>query len=280
MTSNYYALEVADTRGTVYTGVYTPAAAACPANTGVCSVTPANALSAGTSYSWRISATNSNATTTAIAPMTFSTASGAMGPSVPPAPTLVTPIGTIDTITPRYTWNPSPAATSYELIVQNTAGVAANLTVTAEVANCPSGTCGITPPGSLTNGAAYNWFVRASNSFGTSAWSAPNSITVSVIGPGVPSAPVLIGPSGSVPFANPIFGWNAVSGATGYSIVVQNTMGVAFQQLLDASACQSSGVCNAQPPGPLPSGTYNWFVKAVNSYGASDWSVGMSVTIP
>ena len=133
------------------------------------------------------------------------------------------------------------------------------------------------PSVALTNGATYNWFVRASNDLGTSAWSAPKTITVSAIGPGVPSAPVPIGPSGTT-VAQPILSWNEVSNASGYEVVVQNTAGVAFHQVLTTSTC-FGGICSAQPPGAIPPGTYNWFVKALNSFGASAWSAGRTITI-
>jgi hypothetical protein len=62
-------------------------------------------------------------------------------------------------------------------------------------------------------------------------------------------------------------------------IVVQNTAGVAYYEVLDTRTCTASSTCAAQPPGPIPAGTYNWFVKASNSYGASDWSAGRTITI-
>jgi hypothetical protein len=240
-------------------------------------VTPASALANGNVYNWFVNATNAVGTGpwSAAAFITVS----AVGPSVPTPPTLRTPSGTIDTPTPHYVWNPSPGATSYELIVQNTAGVAVNLTVTSEVAACPSGTCSITASNALTNGGTYNWFVRASNAYGTSAWSAPNTITVSV-GTAAPASPVLMGPSGTAAFARPLFVWMEVTNATGYSIVVQNTAGVVFYQALGTETCLASATCAAEPPGPLPSGTYNWFVNATNSHGTSAWSSPLTITIP
>jgi hypothetical protein len=279
--TSYYLL-VQNTAGVAVGVSYTAAAAGCGAGTGTCSVTPSSSLGNGAVYNWFVSATNGVGTGPWSAATTITVS--AAGPGIPAPPSaLYLPSVTTDTLTPRYLWSASPGATSYELIVQNTAGVAANLTVTSEVAHCPSGSCDITPPGALTNGATYNWFVRATNNLGTSAWSAPNTFTVSAIGPGVPAAPVLMGPSGVASSATPIFVWEEVSGATGYSIVVQNTAGVVFYQVLGTATCLASfptATCAAQPPAPLPSGTYNWFVSATNSYGTGPWSSARTLTIP
>ena len=53
--------------------------------------------------------------------------------------TLVSPSGNVATTTPTYTWNAVAGAASYELLVQNTAGVALDLTVSATAAGCASG---------------------------------------------------------------------------------------------------------------------------------------------
>jgi hypothetical protein len=101
---------------------------------------------------------------------------GASG--TPAAPSLVSPSGTIATTTPTYTWNASAGATSYQVLVQNTQGVAVNVTVSATAAGCGSGTgtCSTTPSTALAAHTAYSWFVKAANSQGVSDWSAGLSI--------------------------------------------------------------------------------------------------------
>jgi hypothetical protein len=272
--ASYYLL-VQNTAGVAVSRTVTAAEAGCAAGIGACEITPANPLISGATYVWFLNAANAVATSAWSAGLTFTV--NVAGPSVPQPPVLDAPSGTVATLTPNFRWNPSAGGTSYELIVQNTSGVGVNLSVTSSVATCQTGTCSIVPWVPLTNGATYNWFVRASNDLGTSAWSAPKTITVSAIGPGIPSSPVSIGPTGNT-IAQAIFSWNEVTNATGYEIVVQNTAGVAFYQALTTSTC-FGGICSAQPSGPIPSGTYSWFVKAVNAFGASAWSAGRAITV-
>ena len=84
-------------------------------------------------------------------------------------------------MTPTYRWNMSPGATSYYLLVQNTAGVAVGESHTATELGCAGGGTGVctwTPSVGLTHGATYSWFVNATNSLDTSAWSAGKSMTI------------------------------------------------------------------------------------------------------
>src|SRR6185437_5603485 len=87
------------------------------------------------------------------------TVNGAGGTStpgaVPAAPTLVSPSGSLSTTTPAYAWNVSAGATSYSLVVQNTAGVAVSATYPASSLGCGAGTgtCSVTPTAALAKGA-------------------------------------------------------------------------------------------------------------------------------
>ena len=279
-----YELTVQNTAGVAVNAMYSPSAVGCGAGTGTCSVTPGNALTNGSVYNWFVRATNSVGTGPWGGPITI-TVSGA-GPSIPGAPTPIAPMGVVTTITPNYSWAAISGATSYYLLVQNTAGVAVSMSVTPAAAGCGAGTgtCNITPPGSLSNGAVYNWFVNATNSLGTGPWSAATTISISATGPSVPLAPVTISPTGTLATTTPTYTWNASTGATSYYFLVQNTAGVLIGTSLTASAVgcgAGTGMCTYTPSTALAAhATYNWFVNATNSLGTSPWSAARTITAP
>jgi hypothetical protein len=284
LSATSYTLIVQNTSGVAVNVDLTPSAAGCTSGTGTCAITPATALTNGATYNWFVRATNVSGVGPWGGPNTI-TVSSSSAPSPPAAPTTVSPSGTVSTTTPTYTWNASASATSYYLLVQNTAGVAVSASVSATAAGCGSGmgTCSFTPGTALSNGASYNWFVNATNSIGTSAWSAARGITVSATGPSVPLAPVPNAPMGTVTTATPTYSWNASAGATSYFLLVQNTAGVAVSTSVSATSagCGSgTGLCSFMPSTALSNGaTYNWFVNASNSLGTSAWSPATAITV-
>jgi len=283
-TATSYFLLVQNTSGVAVSTSVSATAAGCASGTGTCSITPGTALSNGASYNWFVNATNGIGTSAWSAARGISVS--ATGPSVPLAPIVNAPMGTVTTSTPNFSWNASAGATSYYLLVQNTAGVAVSVSLSATTIGCGGGTgiCQFTPTTSLTNGATYNWFVNASNTLGTSPWSPANAITVSATGPTVPLAPTLISPSGNTGTLTPIYSWNASVGAASYHLLVQNTAGVAVSVTVTATSagCGSgSGACSIAPSTALASGkAYSWFVNASNSLGTSAWSTGLGITTP
>jgi hypothetical protein len=94
------------------------------------------------------------------------------------APTLVSPSGIVNTLTPTYTWNAVAGTSTYRLFT-NTNGVGAFTLVTATVAGCPAGTgtCPVTPGTPLTNGDTVGWVVRAENAAGASPYSSALNFT-------------------------------------------------------------------------------------------------------
>ena len=280
--TSYYLL-VQNTAGVAIGTTYSAASVGCGAGTGTCSVTPSTALTNGSSYNWFVNASNSAGTSAWSAARTITIGAAV---TVPAAPMTIAPSGTITTTTPTYSWNASAGATSYYLLVQNTAGVAISQTYSAASVGCSAGTgtCSITPSTMLASGSAYNWFVNAGNSAGTSAWSAVTSISVNAAGPSVPAAPTLISPSGNLATATPTYSWNASAGATSYYLLVQNTMGVAIGQTYSAASMgcgAGTGTCSVTPSTALANGAaYNWFVNASNSLGTSAWSAGNGIVAP
>jgi hypothetical protein len=276
-----YTLQVTGTSGTVINSTFTSAAASCAAT---CTVTPGTALTNGQSYNWSVNATNTSGSS-AFSPARPFNVAIPVGPTLPGAPVLVSPTGTVTTLNPTYTWNAISGVTSYYLLVQNTAGVAVSLTVSPSSAGCGAGTgtCAITPGTSLANGAVYNWFVNATNSLGTGPWSAAATITVSGAGPSIPGAPVPIAPVGTIATVTPTYSWSAIAGATSYYLLAQNTSGVAVSMSVSPAAAgcgAGTGTCSIVPPGSLSNGAvYNWFVNASNSLGTGPWSAATTITV-
>jgi len=284
--SQTYELLVQNTQGVAVDVIVSASQANCDLGNGTCSFRPATALRDDTMYNWFVKASNQNGDSAWSSPMAIAVDTGETTPGGPPAaPTMTAPGSTVNTTTPTYAWNAVAGASSYELLVQNTQGVAVYLVLSPTDANCPGDlpSCSFTPSQALTGGSTYNAFVRASNTFGTGAWSAPRTFTVGGTS-GAPSAPTTISPSGSTGTVMPTYTWNASPGATSYYLLVQNTQGVAVSTSMSAAfaGCGSgSGTCSFTPSSPLASGTtYVWFVNASNAQGTSDWSAGRQIRTP
>ncbi len=194
--------------------------------------------------------------------------------ALPVAPTLVGPNGIVVTTTPTYTWNAVANATNYTIYTDNNGFTS----VTAAAAGCPSGigTCSVTLATPLQVGVRSGWVVKASNASGDGPYSS-NSMSVTLGAP--PSAPTLVGPSGTVLTATPTYTWNAVANATNYTIYTDNN-GFTTVTAAAASCPLGIGTCSVTLATPLQVGiTSGWVVKASNAAGDSPYSPNsMSVT--
>jgi hypothetical protein len=94
-------------------------------------------------------------------------------------------------------------------------------------------------------------------------------------GPVIPVAPVLTSPANGTTnlVINPTLTWNAVSGATSYS--VQVSAAVDFGTLIVNASTTSTTL---SPSGLVNGATYYWRVSASNSVGTSAWSPVFSFT--
>jgi photosystem II stability/assembly factor-like uncharacterized protein len=103
----------------------------------------------------------------------------AMSPITPPGKALlISPHGTVVSKAPSFTWNPVPTATSYQLYLVDRASLSiVESGDIAAAAGCASGTCSITPPGSLALGG-YLWTIQAGNDAGYGPGSDPLTFTV------------------------------------------------------------------------------------------------------
>jgi hypothetical protein len=235
--------------------------------------------------------------TAVAAVVTASLAIGTPGASaqaapIPSAPRQISPSGSITTTTPEFTWSPTSSAFTYQLFVSGPSGQAVNEVLFAT--NVCSGTqCRYKHRTALAPAANYQWWVAAYNTAGLGTWSSGISFYIAPL-PLTPPMPTLIAPITRgwwepLAVASPVYRWHVAgtgaTQATKYQLVVQtesNEVATAFGSRLIVNAtlpaaqfCFATGRCGAGGGPSLPAGAaYTWFVRAGNSAGWSDWSVG------
>jgi hypothetical protein len=187
------------------------------------------------------------------------------------APTVIGPSGPVGTATPTYSWSAVPNATDYTLFTDLNGGITTSYTAVA--AGCVTGTgnCSVTPATAIPAGVSVGWIVNAVNSAGPGPWSPPNFISLA---PAL-AAPTLVAPSGPLSTATPIFTWNAVPGATSYTLFTDMNGGITTTYTAAVAGCAAgTGTCNAIIPGAsAPAGvSIGWIMNAVNVSGPSPWS--------
>jgi hypothetical protein len=231
---------------------------------GALSASPSN-LSPGTTYYWRVQAIGTSGSSPWSPTWSFTTA------VLPPAaPALALPSnGTgFQAISPTLSWNTAAGATSYSLQVstdslfQTTVVNSSAITGTLQVVS------------GLSYGTTYYWRVSATNSGGTSPWSSSWSFAT-VAAPPAPPAPTLASPINGDTGDNTalILAWNAVSGASSY------TLEVSLNQSFSTTVLIQPGSTPSQPVSGLAWGiTYYWRVCASNANGTGAWSQIWSFT--
>jgi hypothetical protein len=197
---------------------------------------------------------------------TFQDVTVSTGSTPPPTPTLSSPAngsGTTDQ-TPTFEWS-NVGGTSYTIQVDNGSGFTSpeiNQTVSAVT---------YTPGSNLALGTYY-WRVLATNSYGSSSYSSAWSFTIGA----APGAPTLASPANgsSTGDMTPTFDWSDVSGATSYTILVDNNSAFTSPEI-----SQSPSTSTYTPSTNLNYGTYYWKVLANNSYGPGAYSATWTVNI-
>ncbi len=185
-------------------------------------------------------------------------------PPAPGTPTLSSPINgaTGVSTSPALSWNASTGADSYGVQVSSDPGF------TTLVYNQTGITSLSTNVSGLTNSNVYYWRLIATNTGGSSAWSASFSFTTAA--GNAPLAPTLSSPvSGSMNVSkSPTLMWNASSNATSYSLQVSTDPGFATfieRPNLSTTSTTLTGLGSRV--------TYYWRVNATNTYGTSvGWS--------
>ncbi len=191
--------------------------------------------------------------------------------SAPLAATLTTPANgaTGQATQPSFTWSAVADATSYDLDVATDSGFS-NIVFSADGLTATN----YTPPTPLSGGTTYYWRVQAQGDCGSSPYSTTFSFTTQVA---VPGAPALLAPANGATNQplQPTLTWNAVSGATSYSLQVATDAG--FSNIVITA--NNIAVTNYTPASNLANNTtYYWRVLAANGAGNGSYSTTFSFT--
>ncbi len=229
-------------------------------------------------YTVTAKATNSTGASAVSAPITVIVQTATTPPAT--APTIVSPSGAGIATTTTFNVNAMAGVTGYVIWLQNnTTNTGAPISFTAAQGgtSCAAGTgvCAFTPPaGSLVAGDGYAWAAAATNAVGQGPWS--TSLLFSIPLP----APTIVSPSGPGIATTATFNVNAVPGATGYVIWLQNNTTntgapISFTAAQGGTTCAAgTGVCTfTLAAGSLVStNNYAWAAAATNAVGQGPWS--------
>ncbi len=191
------------------------------------------------------------------------------GGGTPPAsaPTLVSPANTSSTsdLTPTFDWDDVTGATSYTILVDNNSSFGS-----PEISQSPTSST-YTPASDMTTGTYY-WKVLATNAYGSSSYSSTWTVTLG----SAPAVPSLASPSdaSTLYILQPTFDWNDVTGATSYTILVDNNASFGSPEI-----DQSPTVSTYTPGSDMALGTYYWKVLSTNTFGSSSYSSTYTVIL-
>jgi len=176
--SSWYYLWVQDSSGDKIKTWYSAADAQCASGTGNCSVTPATSIATGDGQ-WWIQTYNSSGYGPWSSGLSFKVSAGGL----PGAATLLSPLGTISTLTPVFMWNAVSNSTYYYLWVTDSTGEKIKEWYSAAQARCASGTgtCFVASPAVLAVGDGQ-WWIQTWNDAGYGPWSSGLSFNVSPSG--------------------------------------------------------------------------------------------------
>ncbi|MBK8020520.1 MAG: S8 family serine peptidase [Chloroflexi bacterium] len=180
----------------------------------------------------------------------------------PATPTPIAPTGDITTQTPTFVFSKVEGATWYYLWLSSGSNKVIDQWYSADMI-CGASECEVTP-GLVLPGGYYTWFIQAWTPYGGySAWSSGTDFTVAL----APTAPIQVGPSGSVLQTNPTYTWERSAGATHYYLWVSGPSGYVTDVWYDAAAVCSGSVCSAAPGVVLGDGVHRWWIQAWNPWG-------------
>jgi hypothetical protein len=274
--ATWYQFSVTDALAVVREFWYSPPQACIST---ACSVTPNVLLAAGPAQ-WKVRAwRTSGAGAWPAAPVTFDATDSAPGTA-----TLVSPLGSVTTVTPSFTWNAVLGTVYYLLQVTDRDNVTVDRWYLPAAAGCPLGTgiCAASPGIALKAGAA-TWRVLTWNGSGYGPWSATGEFLVEIADPAA-LTPDALGPTGAIVSTNIPYRWTAVAGAISYRLSIRNNGGapISWWYTAAAAGCDAAAECNAIPQVALINGTAQWQVQAWTNTGYGPWSplIALTVDIP
>jgi hypothetical protein len=208
--------------------------------------TAAQALTPGHNFVWYVGATV-NGTLTYYGPQAFALALPQLSPS---ANATIAPANGFET--PTFTWAVVPGATSYSLFVQDrTTG---QVDVYQSVGDVTSYTA--TAAQALTPGHNFVWYVGATVN-ATLSYFGPEPFSVALVQES-PAANTTIAPTAG--YDLPTFTWAPVTGATGYTLYLQDT--TTHQVLVNLNV----GTATSYKPSPAlaltPGHSFVWYIEA------------------
>ncbi len=196
---------------------------------------------------------------------------------------LISPTGISDSAKPTYQWYSENNAIGYYLWVQN---LDTQETVIAEWLTLDDFTCdaqSICRYRSLDalSQANHSWYLLPRYSSGEGEWSDPLSFSNPHLPPTKPAiAPEQLFPA-NVTISNRLqLAWSNVSVADSYDVQVfdaQNNL--VFSRTIDDLGKHCSDNCSLTANTFLETGVYQWYIRAKNCGGTSDWSAAMQFTV-
>jgi len=204
----------------------------------------------------------------------------------PLATTGISPLGTVLTFTPTYTFNAVLGATHYRIYLYSFTTNTESYTpwVTSAVAGVPIGTGVGSITGSPLEIGRYYWCVQSKNNTGVSPFSPAKTFTIGTI----PGKSVLISPVGTGISSAPNYTFNAVAWATEYRIYRYDyATGQDFRSRWYTAAelgvgIDGTGVATILAPAnsgswlsPLPAGKHYFSIQARNPIGTGASSTAM-----
>ncbi len=215
----------------------------------------AGPLDAGTTYYWRVNASNAFGTSEWSSARRFTT--GVVGP------VLIQPVDKAVNVAvaPLLKWNAVTGAVSYRVQVSDSAAPGTpvvDVTVVSDLSYQASG---------LANGRTYLWRIYSADGSGQGTWSVLQKFTTVVA---VPPAPMLSSPPiGAVDVSpNTVFQWKAAMSASSYH------MQVSTDSVFTTTTVNITGlsVPTYAASGLPPKTRLYWRVNATNAGGAGVWS--------
>jgi hypothetical protein len=202
------------------------------------------------------------------------------------APNTLTPQGVVvgSSLLPTYTWKRVIRSNVYTFVMFDFSTTPATLKHIEAIngysaCNFTTNNCSYqptAPSAQLRNGFIYGWWLIAGNTAGNGPWSEGKAYAVFA----KPANPVMVAPTtGSTQGITPQYRWNRVDGATYYTVLVLRTSDAAvmFNQSILGSSCTADPCQLTQAPA-LASGSYIWYVIALNPAGNSDY-VGVPFSV-
>jgi len=180
-------------------------------------------------------------------------------------PTPLAPIGALaDAPRPEFSWSSVSGASWYQLYIQKIGSwqwdtwIQNDTTWTSTLWDFDAG--------------SYTWWVKSwSDSGGESAWSEGVNFTLTIAS-NLPGDTAPIAPSGTVTEARPEFSWEPSTGATWYSVYIQQQGGWTWDFWVEGTTTWTSADYN------FVNDNYEWWVRPWNNDGYGSWSSGMTFT--